>query len=118
MRRRKRKGTDFWHQNDTGSRDRRAGSRPGGRHRNRLVTSPGAATAMTKSELIQRLAEKNPHLYQRDLEIIINTIFGEITAALMRGDPVGLPGFVAFAIQRPNPPLRPNPPTDPIFPPD
>lgn len=54
---------------------------------------------MTKSELIQRLAEMNPHLYQRDVERIVSTIFEEITAALCRGDRVELRGFGAFSIK-------------------
>ncbi len=40
---------------------------------------------MTKSELILKLAESNPHLYQRDVERIVSTIFDEITGALARG---------------------------------
>jgi integration host factor subunit beta len=55
---------------------------------------------MTKSELVQRLAEANPHLYQRDLEAIVNAIFDEITAALARGDRVELRGFGAFSVKR------------------
>lgn len=55
---------------------------------------------MTKSELILRLAEKNPHLYQRDVEKIVSTIFEEITAALARGDRVELRGFGAFSVKR------------------
>jgi integration host factor subunit beta len=55
---------------------------------------------MTKSELIQRLAERNPHLYQRDVERIVSTIFDEITAALSRGDRVELRGFGAFSVKR------------------
>ena len=47
---------------------------------------------MTKSELILRLAEGNPHLYQRDIERIVATVFGEIAAALARGDRVELRG--------------------------
>ena len=43
---------------------------------------------MIKSELIIRLAEANPHLYQRDVERIVSTIFDEIAAALTRGDPL------------------------------
>ena len=39
---------------------------------------------MTKSELIARLAERNPHLYQRDVERIVTTIFDEIAGALAR----------------------------------
>jgi integration host factor subunit beta len=37
-------------------------------------------TAMIKSELVQRIASQNPHLYQRDVENIVNAIFGEIIA--------------------------------------
>ncbi len=55
---------------------------------------------MTKSELIARLAEKNPHLYQRDVERIVTTIFDEIAAALARGDRVELRGFGAFSVKR------------------
>ncbi|HZH29012.1 MAG TPA: integration host factor subunit beta [Azospirillaceae bacterium] len=55
---------------------------------------------MTKSDLIQRLAEKNPHLYQRDVERIVATIFNEITEALARGDRVELRGFGAFSVKR------------------
>ena len=54
---------------------------------------------MTKSELIQRLTEANPHLYQRDVERIVTTIFEEITAALARGDRVELRGFGAFSVK-------------------
>jgi integration host factor subunit beta len=55
---------------------------------------------MTKSELIQRLAELNPHLYQRDVERIATTIFGKIGAALSRGDRVELRGFGTFSVRR------------------
>jgi len=55
---------------------------------------------MTKSELIQRLAEINPHLYQRDVERIVTAIFDEITTALSRGDRVELRGFGAFSVKR------------------
>ncbi len=51
---------------------------------------------MTKSELIARLASANPHLFQRDVERIVTTIFDQITAALSRGDRVELRGFGAF----------------------
>ena len=54
---------------------------------------------MTKSELIQRLAELNPHLYQRDVERIVTTIFDEVAAALTRGDRVELRGFGAFSVK-------------------
>jgi integration host factor subunit beta len=55
---------------------------------------------MTKSELIQKLAEQNPHLYHRDVERIVATIFDEITNALARGDRVELRGFGAFSVKQ------------------
>lgn len=54
---------------------------------------------MTKSELIQKLAERNPHLYLRDVEKIVETIFDEITGALAKGDRVELRGFGAFSVK-------------------
>lgn len=55
---------------------------------------------MTKSELIMRLAEKNPHLYYRDVERIVSTIFDEIAGALSRGDRVELRGFGALSVKK------------------
>ena len=52
---------------------------------------------MIKSELVLKVAEKYPHLYQRDVEKIVSSIFDEITEALARGDRVELRGFGAFA---------------------
>ncbi len=58
-----------------------------------------AAGSMIKSELVQRIAGQNPHLYQRDIENIVNAVLGEITAALARGDRVELRGFGAFSVK-------------------
>ena len=55
---------------------------------------------MTKSELITLIGQMNPHLYQRDVERIVSTIFDEISAALARGDRVELRGFGAFSVKR------------------
>jgi integration host factor subunit beta len=57
-------------------------------------------SAMTRSELIARLAAKNPHLTIKDVERIMTTIFDEIAAALARGDRVELRGFGAFSVKR------------------
>ncbi|MBC7137638.1 MAG: integration host factor subunit beta [Defluviimonas sp.] len=54
---------------------------------------------MIRSELIQMIAEENPHLFQRDVERIVNTIFEEITEAMARGDRVELRGFGAFSVK-------------------
>ena len=55
---------------------------------------------MIRSELIQKIADENPHLYQRDVERIVNTIFEEITNAMARGDRVELRGFGAFSFKK------------------
>jgi integration host factor subunit beta len=55
---------------------------------------------MTKSELILRLAEGNPHLYQRDVEKIVTTIFDQIADALAQGNRVELRGFGAFSVKQ------------------
>ena len=52
---------------------------------------------MTRSDLIRRIAEANPHLYLRDVEKIVATVFEELTKALERGDRVELRGFGAFS---------------------
>ena len=55
---------------------------------------------MIRSELIQKIADDNPHLYQRDVERIVNTIFEEITGAMAQGDRVELRGFGAFSVKK------------------
>jgi len=66
---------------------------------------------MTKSELIAELAVANPHLTTRDVELIVSTIFDEITAALARGDRVELRGFGAFTVKHRNARTGRNPRT-------
>ncbi len=55
---------------------------------------------MTKSELILKLSAANPHLYQRDIETLVATIFEEISYSLERGNRVELRGFGAFATKK------------------
>ena len=55
---------------------------------------------MIRSELIQKIADENPHLYQRDVERIVNAIFEEIIDAMARGDRVELRGFGAFSVKK------------------
>ena len=66
---------------------------------------------MIRSELIQKIADENPHLYQRDVEKIVNTIFDEITDAMSRGDRVELRGFGAFSVKKRDPRVGRNPRT-------
>jgi len=55
--------------------------------------------AITKSDLVKRLAAANPHLLQRDVERIVSTVFERIAAALERQDRVELRGFGAFSVR-------------------
>ncbi len=55
---------------------------------------------MIRSELIQTIADDNPHLFQRDVERIVNAIFEEITNAMARGERVELRGFGAFSVKQ------------------
>ena len=66
---------------------------------------------MTKSELIAYITEKNPHLYQREVEKVVTTIFDEISTALSRGDRVELRGFGAFSIKKRDARIGRNPRT-------
>lgn len=54
---------------------------------------------MIKSELVQLIADKNPHLYHRDVENVVNAILDEITGALADGNRVELRGFGAFSVK-------------------
>lgn len=66
---------------------------------------------MIKSELVQRIAERNPHLYQRDVENVVNAILDEIVETMARGDRVELRGFGAFSVKRRNARVGRNPRT-------
>ena len=55
---------------------------------------------MIKSELILRVAEIYPHLYQRDVEAIVKRLLDEIGDAMGRGDRVELRGFGTFSVKQ------------------
>ena len=55
---------------------------------------------MIRSELVQKLMDENPHLSQRDVERVINTIFEEIITTMTNGDRVELRGFGAFSVKK------------------
>ena len=54
---------------------------------------------MIRSELVQKIAEENPHLTQRHVERVLNRVFDEIINALAKGDRVELRGFGAFSVK-------------------
>ncbi len=66
---------------------------------------------MTRSELVAVLAEKNMHLYQKDLELVVDAIFDEIADALANGDRVEIRGFGSFSVKKREPRIGRNPRT-------
>ena len=54
---------------------------------------------MIKSELVQTIANRNPHLFLRDVENIVNAMLEEITTPLAEGYRVELRGFGAFSVK-------------------
>jgi integration host factor subunit beta len=54
---------------------------------------------MIKSELVERVATHNPHLYRREIENVVNAILEEIEASQSRRDRVGIRGFGVFSVR-------------------
>lgn len=66
---------------------------------------------VTKSELIERIAAKNPHLLLKDVERIVNVVLEKITMSLAQGERVEFRGFGAFSIRKRSPRVAKNPRT-------
>jgi integration host factor subunit beta len=69
---------------------------------------------LTRSDLIAELAASHPHLRVADVELIVATIFDQITGALARGDRVELRGFGAFTVKQRNARIARNPRTQAV----
>ncbi len=54
---------------------------------------------MTKSDLIERVAERTSHISKRDTELVVNTIFNSMTEALRRGERIEIRGFGSFQVK-------------------
>ena len=66
---------------------------------------------MTKSELIEKIAAKNPNLMLKDVEKIVNVILNKIISTLANGDRVEFRGFGAFSVRTRSPRVAKNPRT-------
>jgi len=55
---------------------------------------------MLKSDLVRRLMVQCPHLYERNIEKVVNAILEQITGALARGDRVEVRGFGVLFVKR------------------
>ena len=54
---------------------------------------------MTKSGLIEAVAEATPHISKRDTEIVVNTIFESMAQALKTGERIEIRGFGSFQVK-------------------
>jgi integration host factor beta subunit len=54
---------------------------------------------MTKSGLVEKVAERTPHISKKDTEVVVNTIFDAMTDALRRGERIEIRGFGSFQVK-------------------
>ena len=64
---------------------------------------------MTRSELVERIAAKMPNLTLKEIDGIVDVVFGKLTEALSNGDRVEIRGFGAFSVRTRNPRIAINP---------
>ncbi len=55
---------------------------------------------MTKSELVEMIADAQDGITRREAEVVVNTVFGAISNALAAGDRVELRGFGSFTTRQ------------------
>ncbi|TXM94102.1 integration host factor subunit beta [Methylobacterium sp. WL116] len=66
---------------------------------------------MIQSDLVRRIAELNPHLYEKDRRALVTAIVSCITTALVAGDRVEIRNFGSFAVRAQRARDRRNPKT-------
>ena len=55
---------------------------------------------MTKRDLIEEVARHFPRFSRREAEVVVNTVFDEMTQTLARGERIELRGFGSFSIRQ------------------
>lgn len=66
---------------------------------------------MTKSELIELIAEKQVHLAQRDVELAVKALIEQMSEALSSGARIEIRGFGSFSLHHRPPRIGRNPKT-------
>ena len=66
---------------------------------------------MTKSELVEIIADTQGQITRKEAEVVVNTIFAAISDALVEGDRVELRGFGSFTVKKRNARIGRNPKT-------
>lgn len=64
---------------------------------------------MTKSQLVQQLINQASHISQKDMSLIVDTVFESMIKALGDGDRIELRGFGTFEVRVREPRLGRNP---------
>ena len=54
---------------------------------------------MTKRDLIEEVARRYPRFSRREAEVVVNTVFDDLTEALARGERIELRGFGSFSVK-------------------
>ena len=63
------------------------------------MSSRQSGGIVTKSDLVETIADKNPNLTKKDVETIVNIIFESMTHALARGERIEIRGFGSFQVK-------------------
>ena len=66
---------------------------------------------MTKSELIEALARKQPHLVYKDVELAVKSLLEQMSHALSSGQRIEIRGFGSFSLHFRPPRVGRNPKT-------
>lgn len=66
---------------------------------------------MTKSELIEKIAQKQSHLSQKDIELAVRLILDHMSNALCQGERIEIRGFGSFSVHMRPPKQGRNPKT-------
>jgi integration host factor subunit beta len=64
---------------------------------------------MTKSELITRIAKRNPQLVEKDAEVAVSTVLHAMAESLTQGRHIEIRGFGSFGLNYRPPRLGRNP---------
>ncbi len=66
---------------------------------------------LTKSELIERIAQNQSHLPQKDVELSVKCLLEEMSNALANGERIEIRGFGSFSLHYRPPRIGRNPKT-------
>ncbi len=66
---------------------------------------------MTKSELIDRLTSKQPHLAHKDVELVVKCLLEQMSFSMENGNRIEIRGFGSFSLHYRPPKTARNPKT-------